>query len=128
MSIFNGLYKIGKGIVATTTPTVIAMCVPESIPATVGAAVVKHRRVLSKTDIGNNAIPYLNILISSAVSYYKHISINGDPVGSIIPAINDGVIMAGGSTILHQSIKIPLGRTITGPLAKKVGPGDKFSI
>lgn len=125
MSFLKTLGKGLKSAVAVVVPVLIGTVVPEAVPATIGGAIIKHSKVLGSS---NGKIPYLNVAVCSGFSYFKRVSETGDWAGSIVPALNDGVITAGSSTFLHQSIKLPLRDVVTGPIAQKVGPGEKFSL
>ena len=102
MSIFK---KIGKGlyaVVKVAAPVVLTAVKPEILVNTVAGAIIKHG-----TPINNQSIPYLNLAASCFVSYVKHYQESGDWVASILPALQDGGLLAGMSTALHQSIKVP---------------------
>ena len=124
MGFFSSLGKIVKGVAKVAAPVVIAAAVPESIVNTAVGTIVKHR--MSK--VPNNAIPYLNIAISTAFAYGKSVAATGDWTGSILPSVQAGGIAAAASTALHQTIKLPLRDLVTGAAASRVGPGDKFSL
>lgn len=94
----NGLYSV----VRVVTPVIIATVKPEVLINTAVGAFVKHG-----TPISNQSIPYLNLGISSAIAYGKLVSSTGDWAGSIVPALQQGGLLAGLSTALHQSIKVP---------------------
>jgi hypothetical protein len=102
MSFFG---KLGKGLLTVAkvaAPVVIATSKPETILNTVAGAVIKHG-----TPINNQSIPYLNLGVSSFIAYVRHVQASGDWAGSIIPALHEGGVLAGLSTALHQSIKVP---------------------
>lgn len=117
------LKSLGKAVVQTAVPVAIAAVAPEAMINTAAGAVVKHG-----VKRANSAIPYLNLIISAGVSYAKHLAAGEDPVGAIFPAISEGGALAGTSTLLHQSIKLPLRSAVKGNLARKIGPGERLSV
>lgn len=123
MSFFSKLGKVAGAVAQAAAPVVIASVMPEAMVNVGAGAAVKHG-----TPINNNAIPFLNIALSTAVSYGKSVAATGDWTGSIAPALQHGVTLAAVSTGLHQSLKIPLRGMIGGAVAKKVGPGSQFSL
>lgn len=124
MGFFKSLGKAIKTVVKVATPVVIAVVKPEALINIAAGAAVKH----GMSRVPNNAIPYLNLAMSTAVSYGRKVVTTGEWTGSIMPALTEGGIIAAVSTGLHQTIKMPLQNFITGSVAIKVGPGEKFSI
>jgi len=124
MGFFSGLGKALGAVVKVAAPVVIAAAAQEALINTAAGAAVKHgmRRV------PNNAIPYLNLALSTAVAYGRTVATTGDWTGSIAPALKMGGITMAASTALHQAIKLPLRNLVGGELAVKVGPGTKFSL
>lgn len=115
--------NILKKVAQAAAPVVIASAMPEAMINTVAGGVLKHT-----TPINNQSIPLTNLVVST-LSYYVPTALQtGDWVAPIIPALQQGGLLAGMSTALHQSVKIPLAENVTGELAVKVGPGNKFSI
>lgn len=119
MSFWKTLKKIGQAAV----PVVIAAAMPEAVVNTTIGGAIKHG-----TPINNQSIPVLNLVASTLFHYVPAAIETGDWVAPIIPALQQGGILAGISTGLHQALKIPLAENITGTLAAKVGPGEKFSL
>jgi len=124
MGFFKGLGKAVTAVAKVAAPVVIAAAQPESLVNLAAGAVVKH----GMSRVPNNAIPYLNLAISTAVAYGKRVASTGDWSEAIMPALMEGGALTAASTALHQTIKMPLRDLITGPAALKVGPGEKFSI
>jgi len=107
MSFFK---KLGKGLysaVKVLAPVVIVVAKPGTVAYVIAGLIIKHG-----TPISNKAIPYLNLGISSALSYAQNVRTTGDWSGAILPALQTGALMAGMSTALHQSIKQPTQNTI----------------
>lgn len=119
---FKALGKAAKGVAKVAAPVVIAAVKPEALINMALGAAVKH----GVSRVPNNAIPYLNLGISTAVSYARRVGSDGW-TGAIMPALTEGGALAAVSTALHQSVKLPL-KGITGDLALKVGPGTQFSF
>jgi hypothetical protein len=121
---FGKIFKVVGKAAQLSVPMVLASVMPEALINNGVAAVVKHlpgERV-------NQAIPFMNLGVSSAISWVKHMVGGMDPVTAIAPAIQEGGLLAGVSTAIHQSLKIPMGSMVTNGLAAKVGPGSKFSL
>jgi len=112
-----------KKAAQTAVPVIIATAMPEAMINTTAGSVLKHT-----TPINNQSIPMTNLVVSTLAYYLPTALQTGDWVAPIIPALQQGGLLMGMSTALHQSIKIPLAEHITGELAAKVGPGPKFSI
>jgi len=120
----KGIGKVAVGTAKVAAPVVLSAVTPEAIINTAVGAVVKHG-----TKVPNNAIPYLNILLSSGVAYAKNVAATGDWAASVAPALQQGGVLAGMSTLLHQSLKLPLRTAVTKESWKKtVGPGESFSL
>lgn len=119
MSFWKSLKKVAQ----VAAPMVIASAMPEAAINTAVAGMAKHT-----PSVDNQFIPILNLLASTAMSYIPKALDTGDWVAPILPALQEGGVLAGVSTALHQTLKIPLADIITGTLAQKVGPGSKFSI
>ena len=95
--------KLFSTVVEAAVPAAISIAMPESwINAGLGAA------VKNGTAVNNQAIPFLNLLGSTGVSYARHLMSGNDPVASIMPAISEGGLLMAASTGLHQSVKIPV--------------------
>lgn len=117
------LLKVLGKVAQAAAPVAVAVAMPHSIINTAVGAVVKHA-----TPVNNQSIPVLN-LVASTLYYYVPTAIQThDWVSPIVPALQQGGALAAGSTALHQFLKIPLAENVTGPIATKVGPGDKFSL
>jgi hypothetical protein len=56
----------------------------------------------------NSSIPYINWGLSTGISYVRNLVATGDPVAAIAPSIQEGTMLAGGSTFIHQALKIPI--------------------
>lgn len=119
MSLWKVLKKVGQAAV----PVVIAAAMPESVVNTTIGGVIKHG-----TPINNQSIPVINLVASTLFHYVPAALESGDWVAPIIPALQQGGVLAGISTGLHQALKISAADNITGSLTTKVGPGDKFSL
>jgi len=119
MSFWKSLEKVAQSAV----PLIIGATMPDAIVNTALGTVVKHG-----TPIPNQAIPVLNLLVSTLLAYVPRAMETGDWVASIIPAMQEGGLLAAVSTGLHQTMKIPLANMVTGNIAAKVGPGDRFSL
>lgn len=119
MSFWKTLGSIAK----VAAPVVISMAMPQAAINTAIAGVAKHSNVVS-----NQAIPVINLFASTIASYLPRAIDTGDWITPILPALHDGGLLTGMSTALHQSMKIPLADMVNGNLAKRVGPGDKFSL
>ncbi len=126
MSFFKSLGKVAKGVVEVAAPIAVAVVQPAAIINTVVAGAVKHTPLIKN----NNAIPYLNLLFSSGISYVRYGTQTGDWAGSVMPALQEGGMLAGASTLLHQTLKIPMRQQVAPgtSLAVKVGPGNQFSL
>lgn len=119
MSFWKSFGKVAKASV----PVVIGIAMPEAVINTVIGGVAKHTPT-----INNQAIPAINLVASTLLSYIPKALSTGDWVTPILPSLQEGGVLAGMSTALHQTLKIPMADTFNGSLAKRVGPGDKFSI
>ena len=119
MSFWKSLGKVAQAAV----PVVIGIAMPQSVVNTVVAGAAKHSPL-----VNNQAIPAINLVASTLMFYVPRALDTGDWVTPILPALQDGGLLAAGSTALHQTLKIPLADIVTGALAQKVGPGDRFSI
>ena len=95
--------KILSGVIEAVVPAAISMAMPEAWINTAIGAGVKH-----KTKLNNQAIPLVNLLASTGVSYARHLATGNDPVASIMPALSEGGLLMAASTGLHQSVKVPL--------------------
>lgn len=124
MGFFKSLGKAVTTVVKVAAPVVIAVAKPESLINVAAGAVVKH----GMSRVPNNAIPYVNLALSTAVAYGRRVATTGEWTGSIMPALTEGGVTAAASTAIHQTIKMPLRDLITGSTAVRVGPGEKFSI
>jgi len=123
MSFWKSLGKVAGAVVKTAAPVVIASVMPEAMVNTAAGAIVKHG-----TKISNNAIPYVNLILSTAVVYGRGVMTTGDWGSSVAPAIQQGVMLMTASTALHQSIKLPLKGLCPPSLAGKIGPGERCSF
>ena len=119
MSFWKSLAKAAKVV----APVVIGAAMPQAAINTAMAGVIKHA-----PGINNQAIPAINLLASTLSSYVPKVIDTGDWLTPILPALQEGGILTGMSTALHQAIKIPLADMVTHPIANRVGPGKKFSI
>lgn len=124
MSFWKTIGKVATTAVKVATPIAIVAVNPEAAINTAAGAFVKHGLKKVPTD----SIPYLNILLSSGISFAKHVAAGVEPSQAILPALSEGGLLAGSSTLLHQSLKLPLRSAVKGSLAKKVGPGERFSL
>lgn len=102
MSFLSKLGKTLGTVIQVAAPVVIATVKPEVLANVAGGALIKHA-----TPINNQSIPYINLAISSAVSYAHKVAATGDWTGSIVPALHEGGLLMGLSTAIHQSIKVP---------------------
>lgn len=119
------LFRKSFGFIARAiVPVAIASVSPEALINTTLGAVVKH----GMAKVPNDAIPYLNFTLSTAVAYGRTVAAIGDWVGSIAPALQTGVILMALSTALHQSTKLILKDLCPTGLAKRIGPGNKCSF
>jgi len=119
MSFWKTLGKIAK----VAAPVVIGAAMPQAMMNTAIAGVAKHTPVIS-----NQSIPVINLLASTAMAYVPQVMATGDWVAPILPSLQQGGLLMGMSTALHQSLKIPMADIVSGSLATKVGPGDRFSL
>lgn len=119
MNFWKTLGKVAQAAV----PVVIGIAMPQAAVNTAIGGIVKHTPM-----INNQAIPAVNLLASTLMYYIPKALDTGDWVAPILPALQEGGILAGMSTALHQTLKIPMAATFNGSLAKRVGPGDKLSI
>lgn len=101
----KGFLKKAAKAAAFIPAAAMAVVDPSIMVNTAVAAGVKHA-----SPIRNNAIPFLNLGLSTGMAYLKHGLSSGDWAGAIVPAIHTGIELAGGSTLLHQAIKIPVKR------------------
>lgn len=118
-----GFWKSFGKVAKAAAPVVIAAAMPDAIVNTAIGTVAKHTPI-----VNNQAIPAINLLASTIMSYVPRALDTGDWVTPILPALQEGGVLAGMSTALHQTLKIPMANTFNGSFAKRVGPGDKFSI
>ena len=118
MSFWKSLGKVAQAAV----PVAIGIAMPQAITNTAIAGVAKHTPF-----VNNQAIPAVNLLASTLMTYVPQALSTGDWVAPIMPSLQAGGLLAAGSTALHQTLKIPMS-SIKGPIAGMVGPGDKFSI
>lgn len=89
---------------ASLLPAVAILAADPVMAVNVGlGAAAKH-----KTKVKNGTIPFINLGLSVAGCYMKSALTTGDWAGSVVPALTEGVQLAGGSTLLHQAIKIPV--------------------
>ncbi len=127
---FGKFFKaIGKGafaVIKVAAPVAIAAIEPGTMINTFVAGAAKHSKILRGN---NNAIPYLNMLASTGLALFRNMGVYGDLGTAIMPSLMEGLALAGGSTLLHQSVKIPMRDMIKTPaIASAVGPGEKFSL
>ncbi len=99
---FKALGKVLKGAIGVAAPVVLTLVQPEALLNTAVMGGVKHA-----TKVSNQSIPYLNLLMSCGIKYAMMGSSTGDWAGSIMPALQAGGVLAGMSTAIHQSLKIP---------------------
>lgn len=102
MGLFKTLGNIGKGVAKVAAPVVLTAVQPEALINTALAGVAKH----AVGKLPNDAIPYLNLLGSTAVRYAQHVPDKGWE-GALMPALQEGGLLAGLSTAIHQSVKLP---------------------
>lgn len=96
--LFKGIGTVAKAI----APVAIAAAAPEALINNAVAAVVKHA-----TKIDNQAIPGLNVVLSSGAAFVRNGVTSGNwGVEGIIPAVIEGAGLAGASTAIHQTAKI----------------------
>lgn len=117
--------KIFKTLTAIAAPVVGAVIEPRTLINLAAGAVLKH---VVPGDKINQAIPYLNMGATVAILYGQRVASTHDWTGSVVPALTESGVLAGASTLMHQWMKIPLRGVVTGDLARRVGPGVKFSI
>lgn len=98
--------KFFKTFFKVIAPVALSVIQPEAMINTALGAVVKHA-----TPINNQTIPILNLGLSSVVSYVRHLAGGMDPVSAVMPALQEGGMLMGMSTAIHQSLKIPMKET-----------------
>lgn len=102
MSFWSKVTKFGRGVAKVAAPVVLATVQPEAMLNTAVGLAAKH----TVAKLPNNAIPYLNLGISTAVCYAKGVASLGWE-GALVPALQEGGALAAVSTALHQSLKLP---------------------
>lgn len=104
----KGLFKKIGQLASLALPVAMLAVEPAAaINVAVGSA-VKHG-----TKISNNSIPILNFLVSTGVSFARHGLTTGDWAGGVADAIQQGAMLTGASTAIHQTTKIPV-KAVTG--------------
>ncbi len=99
------LKKALGAVVKVAVPVAIVATAPEVAINTAVGWLVKH-----KTKVDNKNIPGANFVISSAIRYGQRVAAGEDWQGAILPSLGEGAVMAGMSTGLHQSVKVPIKR------------------
>ena len=89
MGLFNSVGKVLKGAVSVAAPIIIAGAMPEAVINTAVAGAVKHTPIVKN----NNAIPFLNLLLSSGISYVKYATATGDWGGAVVPALQQNSLL-----------------------------------
>lgn len=102
MSFFKSLGKVAKAVVQVAAPVVLASVQPEALTNVAVCGLGKH--LVQR--LPNDAIPYLNLGVSVALQYAKDVPTLGWD-GALVPALQKGAALAGLSTAIHQSIKLP---------------------
>lgn len=97
---FSGLAKVAS----VGASVAVAAAEPAVLINNGVAAVFKHG-----TKLSNQSIPGLNFITSAAVAFVQ----NGAETGQwgaegIMPALMRGGLLMGGSTAVHQGLKVPL--------------------
>ena len=105
---FGKLFKAAGKVASFAVPIAIATVHPEAMINTALGTMAKHG-----TKINNQALPVLNLLLSTGFSFARHGLTTGDWVGGISQAIQEGATLAMASTAIHQTVKIPL-KSLTG--------------
>lgn len=118
MSFWKSLGRVAQAAV----PVAIGAAMPQSLINTAVMGGIKHG-----TNFNNQAIPVVNLIASTGISYLNHATSSGDWVGSIMPAIHEGGLLTAASTALHQSAKIPLAGMVNKSEGKFTSNG-KFSL
>ena len=98
-----------KAVAAAAAPTVAAVVQPETLVNFGLGLVAKH--VVRR--LPNNVIPYLNVCFSTAVCVARQGLTTGDWAAAVVPGVQQGLELAGISTLVHQGVKIPL-RSLSG--------------
>lgn len=98
--ILKGIGAVGKAAV----PVVAAVVTPEALINNAAAGVVKHIRPNSQGK--NDAIPFLNLLVSTGVCYAKNALSRGEFVASIPQSVEEGFRLMASSTVIHQGAKL----------------------
>lgn len=93
----KALGTVAKAAVPLAVTVIGAAVDPAMLINNVAAAAVKR-----KTPIKNSRIPVMNLVASSVFGYVKTVMVTGDWAGSVLPAVQTGITLAGGSTLLHQ--------------------------
>lgn len=102
MGFFSFLKKTVTTVAKVAAPVVLTIVQPEALVNVAMGSVVKH--ALGR--VPNDAIPYLNLGVSTLASFARHVPDQGWEA-SLLPALQEGGLLAGLSTALHQSIKLP---------------------
>ena len=100
---FGFLKKAAKIVAQAAVPVAISIAAPQSMINTAIMGGLKNA-----TPMNNKAIPFVNLLLSTGVSFGRQIASGVDPMAALMPAISEGGLLTAASTGLHQSIKVPL--------------------
>ena len=101
--------KILQSILIAAAPAVAAITAPAVLVNFALGAVAKH----AVRRLPNDLIPYLNVGVSCAVCVVRDGLTTGNWAAAVVPGIKEGLALAGGSTLLHQAVKIPV-RSMSG--------------
>lgn len=107
MSFFKSLGKIVTGVAKIAAPVVLTVVQPEALINLALGSAAKH----TVGKLPNDAIPYLNMGLSTAVRYAANVGDLGWQA-AIMPALQEGGMLAGLSTAMHQAIKLPTKNTL----------------
>ena len=100
---FGFLKKVGKAAAQVAVPLAISIAEPAALINTAVMGGVKNA-----TPINNQSIPFVNLLLSTGVSFGRQVASGIDPLSALMPAISEGGLLTAASTGLHQSVKIPV--------------------
>lgn len=98
--ILRGIGAVGKAAV----PIVATVVTPEALINNAVAGVVKH--IQPNNQGKNDAIPFLNLLVSTGISYAKNVAESGDFVTALAPSVEEGFRLMASSTVIHQGAKL----------------------
>lgn len=91
-----------RKLAQAAVPTLITIAMPEAGINVAAGMGIKHA-----TPINNQAIPFLNLAVSTLVCYGRHVAAGEDWGAAVMPALSEGGLLMAVSTGLHQSLKVP---------------------